>query len=87
MSRRVPTVRVLSTDHPSLTWEIDCSACGFVATGHPFERFQANRLASEHRELHRYSRRDRWATCLVLLIGAAVLIGLLLVAAIYGAQP
>jgi hypothetical protein len=87
MSRPVPTVRVLSTDHPSLTWEIDCSACGFVATGHPFERFQANRLASEHREQHRHRRHDTWACCLVLLVGAAVLIGLLFLAAYYRARP
>lgn len=86
MSRPVPTVRVLPTDHPTLTWEINCSACGFVATGHPFERFQANRVASEHRERHRHERHDKWACCLVLLVAIALLIGLALLAA-YGARP
>lgn len=85
--RELPTVRVLPTSHPTLTWEIDCSACGFVATGHPYERFQANRVAGEHRELHRHPRRDQWAGCLVLLFGAALLLGLALLAASIGARP
>ncbi len=74
----VPAVRVLPTGHPSVTWEIDCSACGFVATGHPYERFQASRVAHEHREMHRHPRRDQWTGCLVLQVGAAFLFGLLL---------
>jgi len=69
---------VLPTGHPSVTWEIDCSACGFVATGHPYERFQASRVAHEHREMHRHPRRDQWTGCLVLQVGAAFLFGLLL---------
>lgn len=74
----IPTVRVLPTGHPTLTWRVNCSACGDITTGFEVERPEANQEAREHREMHRHPRRDQWAGCLVLLVGAAFLFGLLL---------
>jgi len=86
-SRELPTVRVLPTGHPTLTWRIDCSACGdYLVTGTAAERSQADQVAGEHRRAHRRPRRDRLGSLVVLLVGAALLFGLLLLAA-YGARP
>ena len=85
--RDVPAVRVLPTGHPTLTWQVTCSACGdYLVTGTAAERSQADQAAHEHRQAHRRPRRDLVAFVLVLLVGAALLFGLLLLAA-HGARP
>ena len=85
-TRGVPTVRVLSTGHPTLTWRIDCAACGDIATGFEVERPEADQQAREHRQAHRRPGRDLVGFLLVLLVSAALLFGLLLLAA-HGARP